>query len=249
MFEAYERALETRNLCDFDDLVIRAAGALEAEPALREAYRRRYPWVSIDEYQDVDAQQVRLVKQLAPRDGNVCAIGDPDQAIYGFRGADVRFFSEFRRDFPGAGVVRLARNYRSDRNIVALSSQVIARSGSAVRTAAPAQDRPDGGDSERSGSIPAVEGAPDLVTIHEAPTEKAEAEFIVQTLERSLGGHSFFSIDSGRTDDGEDRTCPSPISRCCIGPKRRSRRSSRRFSVRACPFSTARTAACWSIRE
>ena len=202
VFEAYERAMETRNLCDFDDLVVRAAGALEAEPALREAYRRRYRWVSIDEYQDVDAQQVRLVKQLAPRDGNICAIGDPDQAIYGFRGADVRFFSEFRRDFPGTGVVRLARNYRSDRNIVALSSQIIARSGSAVRTAAPAQDTPDGGDSERAGSIPAVEGAPDLVTIHEAPTEKAEAEFIVQTLERALGGHSFFSIDSGRTDDG-----------------------------------------------
>ena len=183
VLEAYENAMEARNLCDFDDLVIRAADALETDPALRAQYRERYRWVSIDEYQDVDRQQVRLVKQLVPRDGNLCAIGDPDQAIYGFRGADVRFFSEFRRDFPGARVVRLSRNYRSDRNIVTLSSQVIARSGSTARP------------------IPVVEDPPDLVTIHEASTEKAEAEFIVHALERIFGGHSFFSIDSGRTDD------------------------------------------------
>ena len=202
VFEAYEDAMEARNLCDFDDLVIRAADALEAEPGLRARYRERYRWVSIDEYQDVDVQQVRLVQQLVPPDGNICAIGDPDQAIYGFQGADVRFFSAFRRDFPGAGIVRLVRNYRSDRNIVALSSQVIARSGSAARTNRAAQGTPDGGAGGRPGSIPAAQRTPDLITIHEAPTEKAEAEFIVQALEHALGGHSFYSIDSGRTDDG-----------------------------------------------
>ena len=268
-FEAYERAMETRNLCDFDDLVIRAADALESTPGLQADYRRRHAWVCIDEYQDVDVQQVRLVRQLVPPDGNVCAIGDPDQAIYGFRGADVRFFSEFRRDFPGAEVVRLKRNYRSGRNIVTLSSQVIARSGSAPPSepspapspapssgpssvphpaplpaprsgpssaplSAPPSEpspAPSSGPSSvphpaplsapRSGppstptseprpqpfpapsSVPAAGEAPDLVTIHEAPTGKAEAEFIVQSLERMLGGHSFFSIDSGRSPDGE----------------------------------------------
>ena len=256
-FEAYERAMETRNLCDFDDLVIRAADALESTPGLQADYRRRHAWVCIDEYQDVDVQQVRLVRQLVPPDGNVCAIGDPDQAIYGFRGADVRFFSEFRRDFPGAEVVRLKRNYRSGRNIVTLSSQVIARSGSAPSSApysaplpAPRSEpssAPRSGPSSapRSGPFPAPSSgpfpapssgpssvphpaplpapsseprsqpspapsfvpadgeAPDLVTIHEAPTGKAEAEFIVQSLERMLGGHSFFSIDSGRSPDGE----------------------------------------------
>ena len=187
--EAYREAMETRNWCDFDDLVVRAADALESSPAIRAQYRRRYPWIGIDEYQDVDRQQVRLIRQLVPPDGNVCAIGDPDQAIYGFRGADRRFFSGFRQDFPGAEVVRLKRNYRSDRNIVALSSQVIARSGSSAPP-----------------SVPVVEDAPDLVTIHEAPTEKAEAEFIVQSLEWMLGGHSFFSIDSGRSAEagGQD---------------------------------------------
>ena len=183
-FEAYREAMETRNLCDFDDLVIRAADALESTPELREEYRRRYRWVCIDEYQDVDEQQVRLVRQLVPPDGNLCAIGDPDQAIYGFRGADVRFFSEFQRDFPGPRVVRLTRNYRSDRNIVALSSQVIARAPGRARR-----------------SVPVLEDAPGLIAIHEAPTEKAEAEFVVRALEQALGGHSFFSMDSGRSAD------------------------------------------------
>ena len=272
-FEAYERAMETRNLCDFDDLVIRAADALESTPGLQADYRRRHAWVCIDEYQDVDVQQVRLVRQLVSPDGNVCAIGDPDQAIYGFRGADVRFFSEFQRDFPGAEVVRLKRNYRSGRNIVTLSSQVIARSGSAPSFASPSGPHTEPSPAPSSGpssaphpaplsaprsepsstppsgphpqpfpapssgpssaphpaplsaprsepsstppsgphpqpfpapsSVPAAGEAPDLVTIHEAPTGKAEAEFIVQSLERMLGGHSFFSIDSGRSPDGE----------------------------------------------
>ena len=272
-FEAYERAMEALNLCDFDDLVIRAADALESTPGLQADYRRRHAWVCIDEYQDVDEQQVRLVKQLVPPDGNVCVIGDPDQSIYGFRGADVRFFSEFQRDFPGAKVVRLSRNYRSVHNIVTLSSQVIARSGSAPPSgphsepspapssgpsSAPLSEpssapssapHPAPSSAPRSGpssaprsepssaphpapssvphpaprsepsstppsephsepfpapsSVPADGEAPDLVTIHEAPTGKAEAEFIVQSLERMLGGHSFFSIDSGRSPDGE----------------------------------------------
>ena len=185
--ETYRREMETRNLCDLDDLVIRAADALESMPALEEQYRQRWRWVSIDEYQDVDEQQVRLVKLLSPAGGNLCAIGDPDQAIYAFRGADRRFFAEFERDFPGTRVVRLTRNYRSDRNIVTLSAQVIARSGSGQR------------------SVPVVEDAPERIAIHEAPTEKAEAEFIVQSLERALGGHSFFSIDSGRSAEVEAR--------------------------------------------
>ena len=173
--------MELRNWVDFDDLVIRVADVLESVPSIRAEYRQRHPWVLIDEYQDVDSQQVRLVRMLVPPDGNVCAIGDPDQAIYRFRGADMRFFSEFHQDFPETRVVRLTRNYRSDRNIIALSSQVIARSGSNQR------------------SVPVIEDAPDLVTVHEAATEKAEAEFIVHSLEQALGGHSFFSIDSGRS--------------------------------------------------
>ena len=179
-WEAYRREMETRNWCDFDDLVIRAADALEFDDESRAKVRQRYPWVCIDEYQDVDEQQVRLIRQIAPPDGNICAIGDPDQAIYGFRGADRRFFADFTEHFPGARVTRLSRNYRSNSNIVTLSSQVIAAAASA------------------GPSIPVLDDTPNRVTLHEAPSEKAEAEFVVQSLEETLGGHSFFSIDSGR---------------------------------------------------
>ncbi len=185
-FEVYQRELEASNLVDYDDLVGRAVNVLESDPGLQAHYQRCYPWVFIDEYQDVDEQQVRLLKQLVPADGNLCAIGDPDQAIYGFRGADVRFFEQFHQDFPKAQVVRLTRNYRSDRNIVVVSSQVIARSGS------------------QQESVPVLEDTPSLITLHAAPTEGAEAEFVVQAIEQIIGGHSFFSIDSGRSADGEE---------------------------------------------
>ena len=180
-YRVYQEALERRNLVDYDDLIGRAADVLEAEVGLQAAYRDRYRWVCIDEYQDVDEQQVRLIKHLAPPHGNICAIGDPDQAIYGFRGADVRYFKQFETDFVQPQVVRLTRNYRSDRNIVALASQVIAPSGSEQR------------------SVPVLTDDPNLITVHQAPTERAEAEFVVQTLEQLLGGHSFFSLDSGRS--------------------------------------------------
>jgi DNA helicase-2/ATP-dependent DNA helicase PcrA len=184
-FRIYQEALERRNFVDYDDLIGRAVDVLEAEPGLKAAYRERYRWVCIDEYQDVDEQQVRLIKHLVPPDGNVCAIGDPDQAIYSFRGADVRYFQQFETDFTNPQTVRLTRNYRSDRNIVTLSSQVIAPSGSEQH------------------AVPVLAGDPSLITIHQAPTERAEAEFVVQTLEQLLGGHSFFSLDSGRsTSDG-----------------------------------------------
>lgn len=186
--EAYRQALEMRNLVDYDDLVGRAADVLEADEGLQAAYQARYPWVCIDEYQDVDEQQVRLVKLLVPPDGNICAIGDPDQAIYGFRGGDARFFEAFQQqDFPSAKVVRLTRNYRSAHPIVTASSQVMAQS------------------SAQPHSVPMQEETAARIALHEAPTERSEAEFIVKTLEQLLGGHSFFSIDSGRSsDDGEE---------------------------------------------
>ncbi|MGQ4809621.1 ATP-dependent DNA helicase Rep [Candidatus Entotheonellaceae bacterium PAL068K] len=180
-FVAYQQALEARNLVDYDDLIGRAVEVIAADPNLHVAYQRRYPWVFIDEYQDIDEQQVRLLKQLVPAHGNVCAIGDPDQAIYGFRGADVRFFERFADDFPQSHTVRLTRNYRSDRHIVTVSSQVMAAAGSG------------------QGAVPVRQAEPGLITVHAAPTENAEAEFVVQTIEHLLGGHSFFSLDSGRS--------------------------------------------------
>ena len=182
--ETYQRELALRNLVDFDDLVALAADLLESKPDLQASFRQHYPWIFIDEYQDVDEQQVRLIKQLAPADGNVCAIGDANQAIYGFRGADVRFFERFQDDFPNARVVRLKRNYRSQAHIVTQSTRLMAQS-----------DFPPS-------IVPAHSLQPSRITLHEAASEAAEAEFVVRAVEELLGGHSFFSIDSGRAAEG-----------------------------------------------
>jgi ATP-dependent DNA helicase UvrD/PcrA len=180
---AYRHAMSLHNLLDFDDLVGLAAQALEADPAVAMMLRNRWQWVFLDEYQDVDEAQYRLARLLAPPGSNLCVIGDPDQAIYGFRGSDVRFFRRFVEDYPGATQVTLRRNYRSTPLLVAAATQVIAAS--------------DG----REIAVPeAPEGA--LISVHVAASEAAEAEFVVQSIEQILGGHSFFSVDSGRAEAG-----------------------------------------------
>jgi DNA helicase-2/ATP-dependent DNA helicase PcrA len=185
--DTYQQALMLANLVDFDDLVRLAVQTLETDADVAALYQQRFPWLFIDEYQDVDEQQYRLVKLLTPAYGNICAIGDPHQAIYGFRGADVRYFYQFVEDFPLAPTMRLSHNYRSSPTIVAASSQVISD-----------------GDTTVEPGLASLDGQ--RLTIHEAPTEHAEAEFVVHTIEQLLGGHSFFSMDSGRVEDGTSLT-------------------------------------------
>jgi ATP-dependent DNA helicase UvrD/PcrA len=183
----YAEALERRNLLDFDDLLLKPLALLRERPDLAARYRERFRWISIDEYQDVDALQYALIRLLAPPQGNLCAIGDPDQSIYGFRGADVGFFLRFREDYPGARVVHLSRNYRSTATLVAAACQAI-RPGSLV------PDR----------RLVAVRGgAAERIVIQGAASERAEAELVVHTLERLLGGTTYFSFDSGRVESGD----------------------------------------------
>jgi superfamily I DNA/RNA helicase len=182
---AYEAALASRNLLDFDDLLLRPLALLEARPDLAALYRERFRHLSIDEYQDVDALQYALVRLLAPPGGNLFAIGDPDQSIYRFRGADVGFFLRFREDWPGARVLYLTRNYRSTRTLVEAACQAI-RPASLVPGRRLVAVRDNAG-----------VAAPRIV-IERAASERAEAELVVHTLERLLGGTSAFSFDSGR---------------------------------------------------
>jgi superfamily I DNA/RNA helicase len=181
--ETYRRLMRERALVDFDDLILLPAELLQREPALAAEYRRRWPWISVDEYQDLDDNQYRLLRQLAAADGNLCAIGDPDQSIYGFRGSNPEIFLHFTQDFPSARVVRLTRNYRSSQAIVAAALQAIA---------------PTSLVSDRI--LQALSQNADRISIHTSPTERAEAEFVVHTIERSIGGSTFFSLDSGRVD-------------------------------------------------
>jgi len=165
--------LSSRGLLDFDQLITLTASLLESYPEIRRSLWSRWPWISVDEYQDIDAAQWSLVRQLVPPlDANLCAIGDPDQSIYGFRGADPSFFERFPQDFPGARVLRLSRNYRSGRPIVEASIQVVTRSEPQLRPVEAVLDRPG------------------RVVIHEAPSDKAEAEFVVRSIERLLDGRA-----------------------------------------------------------
>ncbi len=185
-WDIYERELDARRLWDFDDLVGLAVDLLETRGDVRAAVRGRYGSISIDEYQDIDERQYRLVRALAPEGGDVCAIGDPDQAIYGFRGADVGFFMRFQEAFPGARVVRLRRSYRSARPIVLAALQVVGPS-------------PTLGARELTPIAPGGE----RIAIREAATERGEAELVVHAIERAMGGSTFFSMDSGRVASPE----------------------------------------------
>jgi DNA helicase II / ATP-dependent DNA helicase PcrA len=147
-------------------------------------YRRRWPWLFVDEYQDIDAGQYELLRLLAPTAGNVFAIGDPDQAIYSFRGGDVGHFLRFREDFTDARVVRLTRNYRSAAPIIAAASQAIAPTSLVRgRRLEPARLEPD---------------AP-LIGVCPAPTVAAEAQWLAATVDELVGGVSHRSFD-GRID-------------------------------------------------
>jgi DNA helicase II / ATP-dependent DNA helicase PcrA len=179
---AYQRTLNAANAVDFDDLIRLTVDTLGANPNLCEHYRERFRFISVDEFQDLDAQQYRLLKLLAPADANLCVIGDPDQAIYGFRGAEASYFDRFEHDYPSAETVRLVRNYRSSATIVTASTQMMAAG------------RPP------TGMIEIVRDLHRRISIHAAASERAEAEFVVAAIERLIGGHNFFSLDSGRAE-------------------------------------------------
>ena len=120
------QALTERDLVDFDGLVELAAAVLRDDPAAAAGLRARWPRISVDEYQDIDPAQYELLRLISGDGAGLTAIGDPDQAIYRFRGADVGIFGRFAADFPGAATVELTRNYRSNPGIVTAAMQAIA---------------------------------------------------------------------------------------------------------------------------
>ncbi len=126
VYPAYQELLARRNAYDFDDLLFETVGLLEGDGGVGERYAARFEHVLVDEYQDTNRAQYRMVKALAARHGNLCVVGDDDQSIYGWRGADLRNILDFERDFPGAHVVRLEQNYRSTAAILEVANAVIA---------------------------------------------------------------------------------------------------------------------------
>src|SRR3954470_10452702 len=125
LYQEYEKALRNANALDFDDLLLEAVRLLQNDEATREAYNRRLSYVMIDEYQDTNRTQYDLMRLLTQHNGNVCVVGDEDQSIYSWRGADIRNILDFEHDYPNAKTIRLEQNYRSTKNILAAAGAVV----------------------------------------------------------------------------------------------------------------------------
>ena len=169
VFEEYDGRLRQANALDFDDLLLESVRLLQHDEATRRAYNRRIVHLLIDEYQDTNRSQYELMRLLTESHQNVCVVGDEDQSIYSWRGADIRNILDFERDYPDARTIRLEQNYRSTKNILESASAMVAhnreRKGKWLWTAAPAGCR---------------------VSVYQAPDAEDEALFIADTIERLL---------------------------------------------------------------
>ena len=169
VYPEYQKALEDQNAFDFDDLLVKPVELFLQYEALLQRYRDRFQFVLVDEYQDTNHVQYRLVEMLAHEHGNLMVVGDDDQSIYRWRGADIRNILEFEQDFPEARIVRLEQNYRSTGRILDAANAVIAqnvqRKGKTLRTDA---------------------GPGEIITVVEASDERDEAEWVVTEMETRM---------------------------------------------------------------
>lgn len=169
IYAKYATALKESGALDFDDLLIKTVELFEQAAPVREKYSRQFHYVMIDEYQDTNRPQYLLIRHLAAHYRNLAVVGDPDQSIYKWRGADLRNILDFETDFPEAKIVRLERNYRSTKVILDAASAVIANN----------KERKDKKLwTERKGG--------DLITYHRAADELEEADFVVRNIRTAL---------------------------------------------------------------
>lgn len=180
IYEAYQAALKLKNACDFDDLIRIPIELFENNNEARKKYQERFRYIIVDEYQDINPAQYRLLKLLAGNARNVCAVGDADQAIYAFRGADLNNFLNFEKDFPGAAKIMLTENYRSTGNILNAADNVIRNNQKRItKGLTPLRDK---------GAYLAVISVPD---------EKTEGAAIIREIEERIGGTSHYRMMQG----------------------------------------------------
>ena len=169
VFEAYRKELRKANALDFDDLLLEAVRVLASSGEVRERYNRRYRYLLIDEYQDTNRPQYELMKLLAGPEKNVCVVGDEDQSIYSWRGADIKNILEFEKDFPAVKTVRLEQNYRSTQMILEAAGAVVARNA------------------QRKGKhLWTARQGGSLIGYYEAPDGENEALFIADQINKYL---------------------------------------------------------------
>ncbi len=169
IYDEYEVRLRRANALDFDDLLLEAVRLLAHDKELREQYNRRFEFLMIDEYQDTNRSQYELMRLLSDSHKNICVVGDEDQSIYSWRGANIRNILDFEKDYPNAKVIRLEQNYRSTKNILAAASGVVQNN------------------KERIGKTLWTESAAGTpITMYEAYSGESEALYVADTIEKLL---------------------------------------------------------------
>lgn len=166
IYDRYQRRLKANNALDFDDLINKVIELFRREPEILEHYKKRFQYILVDEYQDTNRAQYELVRLLAGKNGNLCVVGDADQSIYKFRGADIRNILEFEKDYPKATVIKLEQNYRSTRRILRAANEVI---------------KNNAGRKKKKLWTENVEG--EKIRCHQAWNEHGEADYIVSAME------------------------------------------------------------------
>ena len=179
-YDAYQEALRASGACDYDDILLDLLRLLEADAAAREQVRARFPYLLIDEFQDLNAAQYRLVLQLAGAGAGLMAIGDPDQAIYSFRGASPDHFVRLRDRFSDTRLFHLGANYRSQGHIVEAAAAVVGHN--------PGREAIE---------LAAVRPGKERIRLIEVPSETAEGIAVVREIARMVGGTDMVQTDAG----------------------------------------------------
>jgi DNA helicase-2/ATP-dependent DNA helicase PcrA len=165
VWEHYEKIMSEEHALDFDDLLLRTLRLLKEYPVVREVLCKRYTYIHVDEYQDTNKVQFEIAKLLAGEKQNICVVGDVDQNIYSWRGADIKNVLQFERNFPGAQTIFLEENYRSTQTIIAASNEIIAKNKNRIPKTVFTSNQ---------------EG--EKITLYAALTGADEAEYIVMTV-------------------------------------------------------------------
>ena len=167
VYDLYQRRLYENNAMDFDDLIMQTVALIELFPEVRERYQTRFKYIHVDEYQDTNHAQYRLVNTLAAGHRNLCVVGDDDQSVYSWRGADIRNILDFERDYPEAKVVKLEQNYRSTQTILDAANAVVANNAS-----------------RKAKELWTAGGEGERIRVFAASDEYAEARFVVSEVEK-----------------------------------------------------------------
>ena len=174
----YEQRLRAANALDFDDLLVKTLQLFVEHPPVLEYYQGRFQYVHVDEYQDTNYAQYQLVRLITRESRNLCVVGDDDQSIYGWRGADIRNILDFEKDFPDATVIKLEQNYRSTANILDAANQIIAHN-----------------EGRKEKELWTEDGEGEKITLYAAADERDEAAWICQRIRQlQRGGTPYGSI-------------------------------------------------------